>query len=380
MIKTGFESRVKIQQIINNQLPEFLLDENPKAVDFLKQYYISQEYQGGPVDIAENLDQYLKLDNLTPEVVVDSTTLESDVTSTDTTITVNSTKGFPSEYGLLKIDNEIITYTGLTTNTFTGCKRGFSGITSYHGDVSQEELVFSSTSEDGHLANKNVQNLSSLFLKDFYKKLRYTFAPGFENINLDKKLDVSNFIKEAKSFYQSKGTDESIRILFNVLYGVTPTVVNLEEFLIKPSSANYIRREVAIAEIISGNPVKLVGQTLTKSTDSNTLASISEVEPFTRENKQYFKLSLFIGYDDNNYVEGDFNITPSTKSLEEVSIGSSIISVDSTVGFAKTGMVISGINSITYSDKSINQFIGCTWSSSSGVNKDIDNADNIRSD
>ena len=380
MIKTGFESRVKIQQIINNQLPEFLLDENPKAVDFLKQYYISQEYQGGPVDIAENLDQYLKLDNLTPEVVVDSTTLESDVTSTDTTITVNSTKGFPSEYGLLKIDNEIITYTGLTTNTFTGCKRGFSGITSYHGDVSQEELVFSSTSEDGHLANKNVQNLSSLFLKDFYKKLRYTFAPGFENINLDKKLDVSNFIKEAKSFYQSKGTDESIRILFNVLYGVTPTVVNLEEFLIKPSSANYIRREVAIAEIISGNPVKLVGQTLTKSTDSNTLASISEVEPFTRENKQYFKLSLFIGYDDNNYVEGDFNITPSTKSLEEVSIGSSIISVDSTVGFAKTGMVISGINSITYSDKSINQFIGCTWSSSSGVNKDIDIADNIRSD
>ena len=141
MIKTGFESRVKIQQIINNQLPEFLLDENPKAADFLKQYYISQEYQGGPVDIAENLDQYLKLDNLTPEVVVDSTILEVGIASTDTTIKVNSTKGFPSEYGLLKIDNEIITYTGLTTNTFTGCKRGFSGITSYHGDINQEELV-----------------------------------------------------------------------------------------------------------------------------------------------------------------------------------------------------------------------------------------------
>ena len=250
MIKTGFESRVKIQQIINNQLPEFLLDENPKAADFLKQYYISQEYQGGPVDIAENLDQYLKLDNLTPEVVVDSTILEVGIASTDTTIKVNSTKGFPSEYGLLKIDNEIITYTGLTTNTFTGCKRGFSCITSYHGDINQEELIFSSTSEDEHLANKDVQNLSSLFLKDFYKKLRYTFAPGFENINLSKELDVGNFIKEAKSFYQSKGTDESIRILFNVLYGVTPTVVNLEEFLIKPSSANYIRREVAIAEII----------------------------------------------------------------------------------------------------------------------------------
>ena len=64
MIQTGFESKVKIQQIIDNQLPEFILDENPKTVEFLKQYYISQEYQGGPVDIVDNLDQYLKLDNL----------------------------------------------------------------------------------------------------------------------------------------------------------------------------------------------------------------------------------------------------------------------------------------------------------------------------
>ena len=74
MIQTGIESRVKIQDIISNQLPEFVLDESPKAVDFLKQYYISQEYQGGPVDIVENLDEYLKVDNLTPDVVVGFTT------------------------------------------------------------------------------------------------------------------------------------------------------------------------------------------------------------------------------------------------------------------------------------------------------------------
>ena len=380
MIQTGFESRIKIQQIINNQLPEFILDESPKSIDFLKQYYTSQEYQGGPVDIAENLDQYLKVDNLIPEVIVDNTTLESDINSTDTTITVNSTKGFPSEYGLLKIDNEIITYTGITSTTFTGCKRGFSGITSYHSDLNQEELIFSDSSKESHIANKDIKNLSSLFLREFYKKLRYTFTPGLENVDFDKSLNAGNFIKEAQSFYQSKGTNESIRILFNVLYGVTPSIVNLEDFLIKPSSSKFIRREIAIAEIISGDPVKLIGQTITKSTDSATSASISEVEPFTRQNKQYFKLSLFIGYDDNNYVEGNFQITPNTKSFEKVSVGSSIISVDSTIGFAQTGMVISGINSITYSDKSINQFINCSWTTSSGAGENINATDNIRSD
>jgi len=375
MIQTGFESKVKIQQIIDNQLPEFILDENPKTVEFLKQYYISQEYQGGPVDIADNLDQYLKLDNLTPEVIVDSTYATSGISSTDTTIAVNSTKGFPSQYGLFKINNEVITYTGITTNSFTGCQRGFSGITSYHSQLDREELVFSDTSKENHDEDATVYNLSSLFLRDFYKKLKYTFAPGLEDVDFAKKLNAGNFIKEAKSFYQSKGTDESFRILFNVLYGATPRVVNLEDYLIKPSSAEYLRREVAIAEVISGDPSKLVGQTITKSTDSGTTAAISEIEPFTRNNKQYFKLSLFIGYDESSTIQGNFTITPSTKNIETVAIGASVISVDSTIGFAQTGMVISGINSITYSNKTVNQFIGCT-----GVASTISSASNIRSD
>ena len=129
MIQTGIESKVKIQDIVFNQLPEFVLDESPKTIDFLEQYYISQEYQGGPVDISDNLDQYLRVDNLIPEVIVDNVTLISSVISTDTTINVSSTKGFPNQYGLLKIDDEVITYTGITTNSFIGCVRGFSGIT-----------------------------------------------------------------------------------------------------------------------------------------------------------------------------------------------------------------------------------------------------------
>ena len=66
MITTGFDARVKVQQVIDSQLPEFILNESPKVVDFLKQYYTSQEFRGGAIDIVENLDQYLSLNNLTP--------------------------------------------------------------------------------------------------------------------------------------------------------------------------------------------------------------------------------------------------------------------------------------------------------------------------
>ena len=192
------------------------MDENPKAVDFFKQYYISQEYQGGTSDLSENLDQYLKVDNLVPEVIVDSTKTVGVVTTGDSTINVNSTKGFPDTYGLLKIDDEIITYTGITTNSFTGCVRGFSGITNYHQQNNQEELVFSTSTAEEHIDDSPIQNLSVLFLKEFYKKLKSTFTPGLEDVDFTPSLNAGNFIKEARSLYESKGTDESFKILCKV--------------------------------------------------------------------------------------------------------------------------------------------------------------------
>lgn len=375
MIATGFESRVQIQQIVESQLPEFILSESPKASEFLKQYYISQEFSGGTVDIVDNLDQYLKLDNLTPEVITGQTTLSKSITSSSSIIEVASTKGFPNQYGLFKIDDEIITYTGITTNTFTGCIRGFSGITSYHADNSPGELVFSTSSASAHSSGKIVYNLSSLFLKEFYKKIKYSLTPGLENVDFVPNLDVSNFIKESKAFYQSKGTEESFRILFNVLYGVNPKVVDLEQYLLKPSTSQFIRREIVIAERISGDPNKLVGQTIRKSTDFNTQASVSEVEIISRRGKTYYKLGLFIGFDDRELIEGSFSIPGKTRVIGNVSVGSSVITVDSTIGFSTTGNVVCSGNNITYSNKTINQFLDCV-----GITSSILSSADIRSD
>ena len=52
-----------------------------------------------------------------------------------------------------------------------------------------------------------------------------------------------------------------------------------------------------------------------------------------------------------------------------------MITVDSTVGFGTTGTVISGINTITYTDRTINQFLNCT-----GVSTAISTTDDLRSD
>ena len=101
-----FEKRVQVNKILESQLPEFVVADFPLAVDFLKTYYNSLEYQGSAGDIIENFDRYIKVDNLVPEVIVGLTSITADVSTTDTVINVPSTKGFPSEYGLIKINDE----------------------------------------------------------------------------------------------------------------------------------------------------------------------------------------------------------------------------------------------------------------------------------
>ena len=377
------DKRIQVNTIIENQLPEFVVSDFPNASEFFKQYYISQEFQGGPSDLINNFDQYLKSDNLVPEVIVGVTSISSELSSTDTVITVPSTKGFPSEYGLLKIDDEIISYTGITSTTFTGCIRGFSGISGYNVGISsslleinREKLIFDITTADSHASGSTITNLSVLFLQEFFKKLKRTFLPGLEDNDFAPNLDAGNFVKFARSFYQSKGIEESIRILFKVLYGVESTILDLEGNLIKPSGAEFIRREVIVADLISTNrePQNLVGQTIFKSTDTSTNASVSEVEIFSRGSKSYYKISLFVGFSDRDLIEGIFTVPGKTKVLSEVSSGASVISVDSTVGFGTTGTIISGQNTIDYTSKSINQFFGCT-----GVSIGIGTAHDIRS-
>ena len=114
MIDTSIQ-RVEINQVIENQLPEFVQSESPLFVDFMKQYYTSQEYQGGSINIAENLDRYTKLQTYVGAALTEYTGLSTNTESYSSTIFVDSTKGYPSKYGLLKIDDEIITYTGIGT-------------------------------------------------------------------------------------------------------------------------------------------------------------------------------------------------------------------------------------------------------------------------
>ena len=370
MGQTDFNYKIKIQDILENQIPEQIHVENPKFAEFLQQYYISQEIQGGSVDITDNLVNYLNLDNLTPDVVSGSYTLSSAVSSTDTTISVSNTKGFPDTYGLLKIGDEIITYKSKTATSFVDCIRGFSGIVE-HGKT----LTFSSTNAANHTNGSSVSNLSVSFLNEIYQNTKFLLLNELESTSLSGSLNVNTFIKNTKSLYQTKGTIESIRILFNALYGITPQVIDLEQFVTKSSNGEYVRRCEVLFQALSGdNPQNLIGQEITKNTDSSVRGTVSEIEIYTRSNQVYYKFYFFIGYsDETSSGIDDFEITPSSKVVHSIaaSDNSNTLTVDTTVNFPQSGSVFYNNVEIFYTEKSLNQFFGCYTEGDTYINLNI---------
>ena len=372
------ETRIKFSNIVQNQLPAYIREEFPLVSEFLSQYYISQEFKSSPNDLIQNIDSYIKIDEQTN--LTESAVLAENLTINDDTVYVsfdgsisNGTYGFPDSYGLIKIDDEIITYTGKTSNSFTGCIRGFSGITSYNKQNSPDELVFSQSEVSEHTSGATIVNLSSLFLKEFLIKSKYQLLPGFGNREINENINQSLFIKQAKDFYRSKGTDESFKILFKALYGENVSIIRPKDYLFRPSDAHYSITDDLVVESISGDPLNLTNLTLYQDEYNNiskAYAPVTKVEKIiSGAGNTYYKLSLDAGYNRDIGVDGsiygNFSIHPKTKLIGQVSIGSTFLSVDSTVGFPQEGELtvvysdgISGI--ISYSSKSLTQFFNCS--------------------
>jgi len=369
-------NRIKFNNIVQNQLPGYVRNEYPLVAEFLKSYYQGQEYQGGPIDLAQNIDDYVKVDSLTNlihsvglgvSVGIASDTIEVDMQNYPT-----GTEGFPDSYGLIKINDEIITYTGITTFAFTGCVRGFSGITSYKSSLNPEELVFETTVADEHDKGDTVQNLSTLFLKEFLYKTKTQITPGFEGRQLDSDLDQNIFLKQTKDFYLSKGTDRGFEILFKALYNENVKIIRPSEFLFTPSNANYKFTNDFVVEPIVGDPLNLELSTLYQDAYGDDIekayAPITHVEPINvSAGTTFYRLSIDAGYNRDSRVDGaiygNFSVPARTKVIGNVSAGTTVLNVDSTVGFGTTGELhfkyIDGTVGISsYTSKNLTQFFG----------------------
>ena len=353
--------RVKFQDIVASQLPSFVKEDFPLLSEFLEQYYVSQETKGATLDLLQNIDKYVNVNNLTN--LVSNAKLRNDIDSVNQNIVVDSTDGFVDRNGLIKIGDEIIMYETKTFTTFQNCQRGFSGTSSYTSSIPDRLTFENSTVPDDHTSDDVVHNLNVLFLQEFFKKLKTQISPGFGNRDL--KTNQKNFIINSDSFYKTKGTDLSYKILFKALFGETVDIIRPSQFLFSPSDSSYnVTQDIVVKRDI-GNPLDL--QSLTLFQDSvDARGTVTRVSQIQYGGGEYYQLSIDYGYDRDINTDGSlygyFRSNPKTKILTQVAAGSTIIDVDSTVSFPETGKLeILDIDNneieINYNGKSINQFL-----------------------
>jgi hypothetical protein len=209
------EKKSTLSLLIENQFPTFVQENNSRFLKFLESYYESLETQYQPLDIASNLIDYYNVGYYRQNQLVKKTELVGNLLSTDTTITVTSTVGFPKNNGYFQIDEEIIFYREKTSTQFLECVRGTAALVLQ--SVPKSEVVLTNSTPAEHASGSSVLNIAYTYAIEFFRRIKLEIATLIpEKVSSD--LDISSFLKQIKSFYSAKGSLNGHRIIFKILF------------------------------------------------------------------------------------------------------------------------------------------------------------------
>jgi hypothetical protein len=192
----------------------------------------------------------------------------------------------------------------------------------------------------------------------FVKSFESQYLGGFPEAYLKGDVDKRVLIKNISDFYKAKGTDRSIKFIFNSIVSKsaedTPETYNPKDFTLKASTSDWVSNYSIKAKILTGDPTKLVGNKLIQKTETSYASAIVDAVNYGG-NGGVFELVLSPGS-----VNGSFTIAAQTKLKTDILVNNTIgdrIDVYSTLGWNSKGNIIVNAETIAFVEKNVNQFI-----------------------
>ena len=280
----------KISNLITSQVPDFVLEDHPKFVEFLKTYYIFMEAAELVVTSVETTDG-IRLETETNQennLLLDGSRVESEKTILDAgdKIILES-----SSYGKF-IRGEIITgQTSKATSTILteDLDNNKLFIIAQDKFIKGETILGSSSNASAIVNNyrpnpvNNIQELLNFrdpdkVISNFLINFRNEFLSTFpENLDID--VNKRNLIKNVKSLYQSKGTKKGNELFFRLLFNETAETIYPREQLLRVSDGKFTRNKILRSLQLEGETLDLIGRTITGTT-SNATAIIENISKF----------------------------------------------------------------------------------------------------
>jgi hypothetical protein len=280
----------KISNLITSQVPDFVLEDHPKFVEFLKTYYTFMEAAELVVISVQTTDG-IRLETETNQennLLLDGSRLESEKTILDAgdKIILES-----SSYGKF-VKGEIIT--GQTSKATSivlteDLDNGRLFIVAQDKFIQGETILGSSSNASAIINNyrpnpvNNIQELLNFrdpdkVISNFLNNFRNEFLSTFpENLNVN--VNKRNLIKNIKSLYQSKGTKKGNELFFRLLFNEAAETIYPREQLLRVSDGKFTKNKILRSLELEGETLNLIGRTITGKT-SNATAIVENVSKF----------------------------------------------------------------------------------------------------
>ena len=354
----------RLSSLIESQLPGFIQYEYENFSKFVEKYYEQQESAGQPLDVISNLSSYRDINFYEKNLLNQQSTLVSSITADANTFELENGSSFPEQDGYVQIGDEILFYQTRSGNVFSEVSRGVSGNTTL-GDL-YTKSTFVTTAAAAHYQGNVVRNISNLFLYALVKEFEKTYLAEFPEAYLKEDVDRRSLIKNITSFYKTKGTDKSIKFIFNSIVSKdssdVPEVIKPKDYTLKTSVSDWTKNYSLKVKVNGGDVFSLIGQRITQDIDGYdrgiefAQAVVDNVISIGSDGQE----DLYEVILEPSTVNGTFQVsgrTTTTVLLSATATTDDRITVKSTMGFPQSGKIVVGDEIITYKDKTVNQFI-----------------------
>jgi hypothetical protein len=121
-------------------------------------------------------------------------------------------------------------------------------------------------------------------IDEFASNMEYEFMFEFPK-NLHETVNRKTLLKNIRDFYKSKGTLNSYKFLFRILYNINVEIEYPSEMVFSPSSSNWIQEQVIRCRALSSDQMNVMGKIVRQvnSVTGLTTASarVARIEQFS---------------------------------------------------------------------------------------------------
>jgi len=276
----------KISQLINSQAPEFVVEQHPKFLEFVKTYFTFMESAELDVTSVQTTDG-IQLETETAqnnELILDGSRIDSDRTQLDAgdKILLES-----SAFGKFTRGETITGQTsGATTTVLTeDLDNGRLFISAQDKFIIGETVLGASSNASAVVNNyrpnpvTNIQELLNFrdpdkVISNFLTKFRNEFLNSLPE-NLNSGVNKRNLIKNVKSLYRAKGTNRGHELFFKLLFNEDSETIYPRENILRASDGKWdtqliMRAIQSSAQKLTGRTADLIGRTITGETSGAT--------------------------------------------------------------------------------------------------------------